>query len=56
LAGIYFGTPRGFGSTINGDRTGFNTDIYSAEEVRQIILYEVIPLKTIFMFPVEAAI
>jgi 3-isopropylmalate dehydrogenase len=36
LAGIYFGTPRGFGTTINGDRTGFNTDIYSAEEVDRI--------------------
>lgn len=36
IGGIYFGTPRGFGTTINGDRTGFNTDIYSAEEVDRI--------------------
>jgi len=34
LAEIYSGTPRGFGySTIDGDCTGFNTDIYSANEV-----------------------
>jgi len=31
--GIYFGTPKGFGTDENGNRTGFNTMIYSTPEV-----------------------
>lgn len=35
-AGIYFGKPKGFGTDENGNRTGFNTMIYSTPEVRLI--------------------
>jgi 3-isopropylmalate dehydrogenase len=31
--GIYFGNPKGFGENERGERTGFNTMIYSEPEV-----------------------
>eukprot|EP00245_Coleochaete_scutata_P003342 TRINITY_DN14905_c1_g1_i1.p1 TRINITY_DN14905_c1_g1~~TRINITY_DN14905_c1_g1_i1.p1 ORF type:complete len:475 (+),score=119.93 TRINITY_DN14905_c1_g1_i1:70-1425(+) len=34
--GIYFGKPKGFGTDEQGNKTGFNTMIYSAPEVDQI--------------------
>lgn len=34
--GIYFGQPKGFGTNDKGDRTGFNTDVYSVPEVQRI--------------------
>ena len=34
VGGIYFGNPRGFGTNEKGERTGFNTMIYSEGEVR----------------------
>ncbi|XP_002979709.2 uncharacterized protein LOC9636158 [Selaginella moellendorffii] len=34
--GIYFGEPKGFGTNKNGDRTGFNTEVYSATEIDRI--------------------
>jgi len=36
VGGIYFGQPRGFGTNAKGERTGFNTDVYSAPEVERI--------------------
>jgi len=36
VGGIYFGEPRGFGENDAGDRTGFNTMIYSEPEVDRI--------------------
>ncbi|GLS27528.1 3-isopropylmalate dehydrogenase [Marinibactrum halimedae] len=34
--GIYFGQPRGIRTLENGERQGFNTDVYSESEVRRI--------------------
>lgn len=34
--GIYFGKPRGFGTNEHGDKTGFNTEVYSSSEVDRI--------------------
>lgn len=34
--GIYFGQPRGIRTLENGERQGFNTDIYSESEIRRI--------------------
>ncbi|CAI7895274.1 unnamed protein product, partial [Closterium sp. NIES-53] len=34
--GIYFGEPKGFGQDAEGNRTGFNTMIYSAPEIDRI--------------------
>eukprot|EP00239_Pterosperma_sp_CCMP1384_P011787 CAMPEP_0197863928 /NCGR_PEP_ID=MMETSP1438-20131217/41742_1 /TAXON_ID=1461541 /ORGANISM="Pterosperma sp., Strain CCMP1384" /LENGTH=410 /DNA_ID=CAMNT_0043481989 /DNA_START=17 /DNA_END=1249 /DNA_ORIENTATION=- len=34
--GIYFGEPKGFGVDKDGNRTGFNTDIYSEPEILRI--------------------
>lgn len=34
--GIYFGKPRGFGVTENGEEIGFNTEVYAAYEVDRI--------------------
>ncbi|XP_068656075.1 3-isopropylmalate dehydrogenase 2, chloroplastic-like [Aristolochia californica] len=34
--GIYFGQPRGFGTTEMGEDIGFNTEVYSASEVDRI--------------------
>ncbi len=34
--GIYFGEPRGIRILANGERQGFNTDIYSESEIRRI--------------------
>ncbi|EFJ10452.1 hypothetical protein SELMODRAFT_159446, partial [Selaginella moellendorffii] len=34
--GIYFGEPKGFGTNKNGDRTGYNTEVYSAPEIDRI--------------------
>lgn len=34
--GIYFGQPKGFGVNENGDRTGFNTMIYTVPEIDRI--------------------
>ncbi len=34
--GIYFGEPRGIRTLANGERQGFNTDIYSESEIRRI--------------------
>lgn len=34
--GIYFGKPRGFGVTENGEEIGFNTEVYAASEVDRI--------------------
>eukprot|EP00898_Chlorokybus_atmophyticus_P007630 jgi/Chlat1/7869/Chrsp66S07343 len=34
--GIYFGEPKGFGENANGDRIGYNTDVYSTTEVDRI--------------------
>ena len=34
--GIYFGSPKGFGSNAAGERIGYNTDVYSEPEVRRI--------------------
>ncbi|KAK6147839.1 hypothetical protein DH2020_018751 [Rehmannia glutinosa] len=31
--GIYFGKPRGFGKNENGEETGFNTEVYAANEL-----------------------
>lgn len=36
VSGIYFGTPRGFEKTAQGDERGFNTMAYSAPEVERI--------------------
>ena len=36
IGGIYFGKPKGFGEDENGDRTGFNTMIYSVPEIERI--------------------
>jgi 3-isopropylmalate dehydrogenase len=33
---IYFGEPRGIRTLENGERQGFNTDIYSESEIRRI--------------------
>ena len=33
VGGIYFGQPRGFGTDEQGNRTGFNTMVYSEPEV-----------------------
>jgi Isocitrate/isopropylmalate dehydrogenase len=33
VGGIYFGQPRGFGTDDQGNRTGFNTMVYSEPEV-----------------------
>lgn len=35
VGGIYFGQPRGFGTDEQGNRTGFNTMVYSEPEVRR---------------------
>ncbi|MCP5319325.1 MAG: 3-isopropylmalate dehydrogenase [Pseudomonadales bacterium] len=34
--GIYFGEPRGIRTLPNGERQGFNTDVYSESEIRRI--------------------
>ena len=34
--GIYFGEPRGVRTLDNGERQGFNTDVYSESEIRRI--------------------
>ena len=34
--GVYFGEPRGIRELDNGERQGFNTDIYSESEIRRI--------------------
>jgi 3-isopropylmalate dehydrogenase len=34
--GVYFGEPRGIKELENGERQGFNTDIYSESEIRRI--------------------
>ncbi|WP_317929325.1 3-isopropylmalate dehydrogenase [Halioxenophilus sp. WMMB6] len=34
--GIYFGQPRGIRTLDNGERQGFNTDVYSESEIRRI--------------------
>lgn len=34
--GIYFGGPRGIRTLENGERQGFNTDVYSESEIRRI--------------------
>ena len=34
--GIYFGEPRGIRTLENGEREGFNTDVYSESEIRRI--------------------
>ncbi len=34
--GIYFGSPRGIRTLENGERQGFNTDVYSESEIRRI--------------------
>lgn len=34
--GIYFGEPKGFGVTPSGERTGYNTDVYSESEIARI--------------------
>lgn len=34
--GIYFGQPKGFGKTEDGDSTGFNTMVYSVPEIDRI--------------------
>ena len=34
--GIYFGQPRGVRTLENGERQGFNTDVYSESEIRRI--------------------
>ena len=34
--GVYFGEPRGIREMENGERQGFNTDIYSESEIRRI--------------------
>ena len=34
--GIYFGGPRGVRTLENGDREGFNTDVYNESEIRRI--------------------
>ena len=34
--GIYFGEPRGIRTLENGERQGFNTDVYSESEIRRI--------------------
>lgn len=36
VGGIYFGQPRGFGKNDKGERTGYNTDVYSEPEVERI--------------------
>jgi 3-isopropylmalate dehydrogenase len=36
VGGIYFGQPRGFGTNEKGEKTGYNTDIYSESEVERI--------------------
>jgi 3-isopropylmalate dehydrogenase len=36
VGGIYFGEPRGFGTNDAGDKTGFNTMVYSEPEVDRI--------------------
>ena len=34
--GIYFGEPRGIRTLANGERQGFNTDVYTESEIRRI--------------------
>ncbi len=34
--GIYFGEPRGIRTLANGERQGYNTDVYSESEIRRI--------------------
>ncbi|KAJ7962794.1 isopropylmalate dehydrogenase 3 [Quillaja saponaria] len=34
--GIYFGTPRGFGTNENGEEVGFNTEVYASYEIDRI--------------------
>ena len=34
--GVYFGTPKGFGTNAAGHRIGYNTDVYSEPEIRRI--------------------
>ena len=36
IGGIYFGKPKGFGEDEDGNRTGFNTMIYSVPEIERI--------------------
>lgn len=36
VGGVYFGEPRGFGKNEAGEKTGFNTMIYSESEVERI--------------------
>lgn len=38
VGGIYFGEPRGFGVDAAGNKTGYNTDIYSEPEVCGAVL------------------
>src|SRR5690606_40641670 len=34
--GVYFGQPRGIRTRDNGERQGYNTDVYSESEIRRI--------------------
>jgi len=34
--GIYFGQPRGFDTTAEGERRGYDTDVYSESEIRRV--------------------
>ena len=36
ISGIYFGKPKGFGEDEDGNRTGFNTMVYSVPEIERI--------------------
>lgn len=36
VGGIYFGEPRGFDTTADGHRRGFNTMVYSEPEIERI--------------------
>ena len=36
IGGIYFGKPKGFGEDENGNKTGFNTMVYSVPEIERI--------------------
>ena len=36
IGGIYFGKPKGFGEDEDGNRTGFNTMVYSVPEIERI--------------------
>lgn len=38
VGGIYFGKPRGFGTNEKGERTGYNTMVYSEPEIERIAI------------------